>query len=187
MAKVIQCFMLDPTDQQVVHLRRYAGRREPGARCPSSSTGYHNAMVEIDRGPWADEAIADSHPHDDPRWPKTCACGYVFADTDHWQRFVQRLYRRSDTGGLETLHRPPPGAMWYADWTSMRGPDGRCLFVQTPAGPWSPDQPSSDGRPWTRTGTPPNVTATPSIGLVNPDGTGWAYHGWLRDGQLVEC
>jgi len=191
-SEVIQCFLLEPTDDQVVYLRRYAGSSEPHGLCASTDAGYHNAMVEIERGPRDDDsASGDNHPHDDPRWPAACSCGYVFKDTDHWQRFLQRLYRRSDTGGLETLHRPPAGAMWYADWMdwmSAKGPDGRCLYVQTPGGPWSPDMPSTDGSPWKRTGTPPNVTASPSIGIKHRDGrSGWRYHGWLRDGKLVEC
>ena len=44
-----------------------------------------------------------------------------------------------------------------------------------------------DGKGWTRTGTPPKVTANPSIGLGKVDGGGWAYHGWLTNGFLIEA
>lgn len=64
---------------------------------------------------------------------------------------------------------------------------GRCLVVQTPAGEWVVDSPSAnEKKPWQRTGEPPFVTASPSILFDGAHG-GRAYHGWLRDGQLVEC
>lgn len=188
MGSVIDCFMLEPSDQQEVSLRRYVGFREEGP-CPASGLRYHNAKVVIERRPFEEAACGDSHPHDDPRWPKQCPCGRAFRDDDHWQWSVLTLYRRSDTGELIVLEDAPPGAMWYADWYSdtWKGPDGRCLVVKTPAGEWVADAPSSNGTGWTRTGTPPKVTARPSIGQKKLDGPGWRYHGFLTNGQLVEC
>lgn len=89
----------------------------------------------------------------------------------------------------------PVGAMWDCDWMRdhkmdsglayNRNPDGVVLAVRTPGGDWVVDGPSFCNRvesgSWSRTGTIPNVTATPSIDIPGK------YHGWLRDGYLVEC
>lgn len=99
------------------------------------------------------------------------------------------IYRRVGTGQTFVLGQAPVGAMYYADWLSGRGPDGHCLIVITPYGPWNVDggyQLPSPGH-WTRTGAPPNVTATPSIGQGRRDDGSWTYHAWLRDGVLVPC
>lgn len=98
-------------------------------------------------------------------------------------------YRRTDTGETFALGQAPAGAMYYADWMSSVGPDGHCLIVITPYGPWNVDGgfliPAAGN--WTRTGTPPRVTARPSIGQgQKPDGS-WTYHAFLTDGQLVDC
>jgi hypothetical protein len=92
------------------------------------------------------------------------------------------------------VNTAPVGAMWNCDWyrgehhengtAYDRHPDGLVLCVNTPGGHWLIDGPSfSNGREvgkWERTGVAPNITVTPSI--LQP-----RYHGWLRDGQLVEC
>jgi len=99
------------------------------------------------------------------------------------------LYRRTDTGETFVLGQAPPGAMYYADWLSARGPDGHCLIVVTPHGPLNIDngyQLPSPGH-WTRTGTPPKVTMRPSIGQGQKDSGGWSYHAWLNDGVLEDC
>jgi hypothetical protein len=102
------------------------------------------------------------------------------------------VYRRTDTGETFVLGQAPPGAMYYADWLVQFGDvgaDGHCLIVITPYGPWNVDggfQLPQPGK-WVRTGAPPKVSATPSIGQgQQPDGS-WAYHAWLRDGVLVPC
>lgn len=100
-----------------------------------------------------------------------------------------RVFRRTDTGETFVLGRAPIGAMYYADWLSDRGPDGHCLIVITPYGPWNVDseyQIPVPGR-WMRTGTPPKVSATPSIGQGHRADGSWTYHAWLRDGVLVPC
>lgn len=185
---IIECFFLEPTDQAEESLRRYCS----GSDCPGDWS-YHNVDVVIGRTTLADDTNGsggDRHPHDDPRWPKSCTCGYVFKDEDHWQHNIKRLFRRSDNGGLTTLRGAPVGAMWYADWLPWKGPDGHCLVVKTPAGDWPVDGPASNSKSkvgWQRSGTPPNVTAHPSIGMGQDDKGRWTYHGWLRDGKLVEC
>ncbi|HXF71498.1 MAG TPA: hypothetical protein VNO79_02680 [Actinomycetota bacterium] len=181
----IRCFMLEPTGRERLSLRRYSARSK-GGPCPGEM-GYHDARAVIGEARDEGEPIGDTHPHDDPRWPSACACGYVFAPDDHWQLFREDIYRRADTGEEVTLGEAPPGAMWYADWMGRRGPDGHCLAVKLPGGfDWLVDYPAmGTDQPWQRTGTPPDVTASPSIGV--PDGHGgYRYHGFLRAGWLEE-
>ena len=89
-----------------------------------------------------------------------------------------------------TIQPAPIGAMWGCDWFAGchessglrydRNPDGLVLCVRCPGGDWLIDGPSDSGGSWSRTGVAPNITVTPSI--LQP-----RYHGWLRDGHLVEC
>jgi hypothetical protein len=101
-------------------------------------------------------------------------------------------YRRTDTGETFVLGQAPVGAMYFADWLHGRGPDGHCLIVVTPHGPWNVDggfQWPSAGK-WTRTGEPPRVTARPSIGQGGKGPNGgppWSYHAFLTDGALEDC
>ena len=57
------------------------------------------------------------------------------------------------------------------------------LAVMTPAGLVCLDCPASDEphEYWTRTGTPPMITVTPSLNVNNEQ-----WHGWLRDGELIK-
>ncbi len=196
----IACFLLEPTGRSVRALRRYFTSadnlvREANRCLPQ---GYHDAQVPLDVVEADVDARAvvsgDLWPHDDPRWPATCACGYVFTTDDAWQVFCQSEYRRTDTGELMTLQSSPPGAMWWAPWlagewggeayrTSRAGQPH--LIVKTPAGEWDVDGPSSNNNAagWTRTGEPPLVTARPSIGIGEP----FRFHAYLTDGVLVEC
>lgn len=82
-------------------------------------------------------------------------------------------------GTTTTLDEASPGAMWF-----MRGD----LHVRLPNGyDWNIDGPTADGKGWTREGKPPDVSAQPSIGLPwPPDEHEDYYHGFLRDGKLIE-
>lgn len=182
----IPCIFLEPSEFAEVTLRRYSSES-----C-SGHWSYHNASALIGTVPYPhsdyDGEGHPNHPHDDPRWPAKCMqCEYVFKDEDVWQHNTLRLYQRTDHVALKTaLGSAPVGSMWYADWYPWKGPDGHCLIVKTPAGDWIVDAPSyvdgqQTGTPWTRTGTPPFVTASPSIHFPGK------YHGWLQNGVLVEC
>lgn len=185
----IRCFLIEPSDQADTWLRRYTDR--PKA-CPKRSYG-HDASLRIERIDYPLSLKQNGEgrsPTDEerrhPAWPTRCsACdAYAFEDSDTWQVHIERLYRRTDTGELVRLNDAPPGSMYYADWypASFRphSPDGRSLVVVTPAGPWVIDGRSSNGSfPWRRTGTPPEVTVTPSIDQGS-------YHGWLRNGWLED-
>ena len=189
----VACFWVDPTGEGVVTLRRFTLDRDD---CPGD-VRYHNAGVDLgERRPQV--RVNGDHGHDhwqhgpepdeyagDSRWPTVCAaCPYVFDDReDRWQVRVEQLYRRADGGEEYTLRTVPPGAMWDAWWYPWKGDDGRSLCVALPPDGgldyWAVDGPSTDGGRWTRTGVPPLVTANPSI--LTP-----RYHGFLRDGELVE-
>lgn len=192
----IRCFLIVPTTQVRMSLRRY--KSGPDLReCPVH--GYHNASVEIGDAeestmPKLHEGQAvhgDLWPHDDPRWPIHCACGYAFVASDNWQFKPDRLYHREDTGELVTDRSAPGGALRYATWLRhfggghQPGPDGQFLQCKTPDGMWwTIDGPASnaprDQVGWTRTGVVPDVTARPSIQTPG-------YHGYLTNGWLEEC
>lgn len=186
----VKCFMLTPTERCRRWLRRYESQP-----CPriSGDYSYHQALVLGEDAPvihLSDGCITTQQFRvDDPRWPTHCPCGFLFSDKAARQTFDLEIYLTPDGKEVSIHCQPPPelarapiGAMWYADWMSWKGPDGRSLVVMTPAGEWGIDGPSSNvGRPWTRTGTPPNVTVNPSIHFVG------RYHGRLRNGELSDA
>lgn len=181
-----ECFLIEPTDRVRRWLRRYSHGDLHGFDC---AHGYHTAKTLIEDGPAIDRPGGSyatdpmECPRDDPRWPTHCTCGYAFRPDDPWQLFYQRLYRRTDTGADCTIEDAPIGAMWFSDWhltPRTTGPDGHSLSVMTPGGPWDIDWPSVSGGGWTRTGTPPHVTASPSIHAVGK------YHGFLQGGVLTD-
>lgn len=184
----IACFFLRPAAFAQETLRRFVFSKS-SSDCPKH--GYHTGSVDIGVVPFPLSDLegmpGQGIDHGDLRWPTTCACGYQFKPEDEWQHNLTRLYWRSDHLTLRTtLQGAPPGAMYYADWYDWKGPDGHCLVVVTPAGPWIIDGPSmnndgSKGNPWTRTGEIPKVTASPSIHFPGK------YHGFLRNGALVDC
>jgi len=175
-------FMTERTKWSRRSLRRYAS----GSKCTVRS--YHDASVVIDKqievppekqgGFLKDEYASDS------RWPKVCPCGYEFKNDDEWQVNVNALYSGSLDGELYPLRVMPPGAVWEAPWFDherYRGPDGKTWCVMMPGGhEWIIYGPSSDGKPWQVTGTLPNITVAPSIGLRGH------YHGFIRNGVITE-
>lgn len=206
----IQCFLLEPTDRVRIQLRRYTRNNTPD--CCSANPGqssYHTTAT-----PFAEETIERGNdgyisnglkpllPHDDPRWPKHCACGYEFQESDEWQRFVEEIYRRADTGEETTIRDAPIGAMWRALWMDdVYTPQGaHNLMVKTPGGEWHIDgQASNCTMPedrqqrnhhcWIRHGEPPNVTVDKN-GVTCGAGAGSIaignYHGFLRNGYLED-
>lgn len=137
-------------------------------------------------------------PHDDPRWPKVCeGCGGEFRPEHQWQVHIQHLYQTLG-GGPVALNDLPVGAMWYQDFG--HGPHGRWLlernghrwedrmeigrirlehlFVRTPGGVCDLDTIATNGDGWEVTGSPPLVTANPSLLQEG------RWHGWLRSGIL---
>lgn len=94
------------------------------------------------------------------------------------EMYFSEHYDETRTKEFDRLLSPE----YRRDWYGKRPP----LFVVTPAGPWCVDAQSTDGHGnytghgWTVTGTPPNLTASPSINMVG------IYHGWLKNGVLTD-
>lgn len=191
------CFLITPTDRAFRFLRRYTFAHGTADACPTRPGAYgHSAKVEIEPGPDARDAEGNwralDWPRDDSRWPTHCACGYGFQADDPWICDQHAIYLTPD-GRECSIHfgafapgdprAAPTGAMWDAPWLAefWHGSDGRCLMLRLPDGhDWTIDGPSrNDGTGWTRTGTPPKITARPSI--LSPN-----YHGWLTDGVLSD-
>jgi hypothetical protein len=209
-------FWLEPTDKVAAGLRRYHSSDGAGFDC---AAGYHSALVftaeatarfrDTDHGR-VPAAAADT-PHDDPRWPATCTCGYVFIDDDHRQDWQELIYRRADTGEEYLLRQrtsadvggpptAPAGAMWDAWWMGdrYRGPDGIALMVRLPNGrDWMVDSEASNctrkgerHECWVRHGDP-------RTGHVHVDKDGDTcsagagsilagdYHGFMHNGVLT--
>jgi hypothetical protein len=193
---MIECLFFARTEQIKRTLRRwtFGDGEHPHDKCEASGYGYHNAHSPFDvrvavRLPNGCFPVQLGPARTDPRWPQRCACGYQFQDDDEWQVFVEWLYRHPQTGALVIESEFPLGAMWWVDHYpasfdsklhAERG-GGPHLFVKTPGGPWDIDAKSSNGDGWTRTGTPPHITAHPSILIEG------RYHGWLKDGVLSPC
>jgi hypothetical protein len=200
----VRCYLLEITERAQLSLRRYSS----GSKCPLPN-GYHDNSVVIGETPVTTDRNGyfriqeEKPPHDDPRWPTRCDCGYQFTDDDVWQLSWHVIYRRTDTGEETTLRDAAPGAMYYADWYSdvpeWCGPDGRALMVKTPDGhTWHVDGEASNctrkgdktHKCWIRHGTPPLVTVDKN-GVTCAAGAGSIltpkWHGFLRNGVLVEC
>jgi hypothetical protein len=197
-----KCFLVTPTGRAALFLRRYVS--SAGSQC-TGSMSYHNALVYIQDvdivflekpGYW-DVPRLDI-PHDDPRWPMHCSCGYEFQPTDSWQEFTDRI----DTDGVkEFRHRElPVGAMYYASWMpSNMFWDNKTddhLMVITPGGEWNVDSRASNctmpddraHRCWVRHGEVPNVHVD-KAGFTCAAGAGSImcgnYHGFLHNGHLT--
>ncbi len=197
MGSSYDCFVIVPTNRVERRLRRFVFSNEAHAKCPGPY-GYHNGHATFPEGRCRIEKGSDGYgvwrfddeweipPHDSPQWPSKCDdCDYQFQPEDEWQLFHDVIYRRADgTGEVMTLMNCPIGAMWDADWYPEKGPDGHSWCVALPPGGgldyWHIDGYAKGGGKWTRTGVAPKITANPSI--LTP-----RYHGWLRDGKLVEC
>lgn len=196
----VKCFMLEPTEKIDRKLRRYSRDNTPDC-CPTNpgQYSYHNASVPLDVATKDEDT---QWPHDDPRWPKMCKCGYEFKDSDNWQLFTETVWRRTDTGEETTLRNAPGGAMYFADWyEGMKwacGPDGKSLCVVLPNGrTWMIDSRANnctlpndnEHKCWVRHGTPPEITVD-KAGLTCGAGAGSIlsgdYHGFLRNGFLED-
>jgi hypothetical protein len=184
---MIKVFWLEPVLRDRFTLRRFTGNPRDGRPgCSTKVAGgvavewaFHDAEVVIGEGPrdaadpW-DGAVDHEPPHDDPRWPTHCACGYAFVEADRWHAHRSHLYQAMQgphAGQCFTLQDAPIGAMWDASWLRREecpsannvhvGPDGLCLIVKTPGGDWAVDAQCSnctrpqelpvEGKPgWTR-------------------------------------
>lgn len=191
----VRCFLLTPTDRVARWLRRSTSALAVGVRL-CEPAGVHEAATRIEDGPLVlgeGGAIGTeplNWPPEDPRWPKKCRhCDHAFPGLRGGQLLYHRLYRTPEWNLVVTCPAPPPGinaapvgAMWFSEWQGNRGfqgPDGRCLCLMTPEGEWCIDAPGSDRSTWTRTGTPPDVTVTPSVRFDR-------WRGKVENGFLID-
>lgn len=214
----VQCFLLEPTNRVKRKLRRYSNNNRWDSAlnksvydnpCPLSG-GYHDAETLIEDGlaEMTDNGSykggGDFWPHDDPRWPMHCACGYAFPDSDAWQLFNELVYRRTDTGDEMTLRDAAPGAMWWCPWMGdcWHPQLGKLFSVKLPDGTdWMPDMQASNctmpddhnqerHHCWVIEGaTLPRITVGKG-GVTCGAGAGsiqsTRYHGFLRNGYLED-
>jgi hypothetical protein len=205
-----QTYWLEPTDRVQLSLRRHTHWDELRPDHP-----YHSASMPIGEIPATYETHDSEHrtlatvspehqaPREDPRWPTSCDCGYVFTNDDEWQHFQDLLYRRIDTGAETPLRDASPGGSWDAWWMPpafrANSPDGLYLMVILPNGRhWAVDSEASNctrkGEPhqcWVRHGNPRDCQLTvDKNGDTCAAGAGSIqagdYHGFLRDGVLTE-
>jgi hypothetical protein len=197
---------LEPKDQVSRALRRFTFGVK--GTCPVQDTWGHDAKVSIEDGPRIEKEDGTYYtepsewPHDDPRWPTHCACGYEFQPDDHWQLAYEIIYVRADTGEEMSWADAPAGAMWYAPYLAdvWAGPDGNCLIVRLPGRhDWTVDGPAANctmpddaGQKhhhcWVRHGEPPNITVDKNGKTCNAGAGSIAtdtWHGFLRGGYLV--
>lgn len=207
-----KCFFIEPTVKIYRALRRYTSSGTIGVNVCSTNGWYHQKSTPLDiiEGDQNDKDKRQ-HPHDDPRWPTQCDCGYVFTTNDVYQVSTDTIYRRLDNGEDVTLRNAPDGAMWYADWMIHGrtkddsnqiwiGPDGHCLVVKVVGGhDWMVDGQCNNctmphdkvHKCWVRHGDPrtSNITIDKN-GYTCQAGAGSIltpnWHGFLRDGWLVE-
>jgi hypothetical protein len=207
-------FLLEPTERQRQSLRRYTRSRWDNENnrsvydnpCPVSGAS-HDAETAIEDGDVTRTeegyVYSGAWPHEDPRWPAHCQCGYAFVEDDQWQLFVSEIYRRSDTGEEMTLRESPPGAMWWCPWMGDRWHPqlGQLFTIKLPDGTgWMPDMQANNctmpddadqerHHCWVVKGVPPNLTVskdgpTCAAGAGSIQSTN--YHGFLQDGYLTD-
>lgn len=201
----IKCFFLEPTGMVRRSLRRYVASFQRDT-CPTSPIGYHDATVFIDVVDRASDAQQQEWSRADERWPVKCQwCQHTFTVDDQWQLFREALYRPSHGGEEITLRDAPAGAMWWAPWYDglSGGPFlgqqlAHTLVVKTPGGEWMPDMRASnctmpfddDHHCWVLHGLVPNVTVDKNGKTCGAGGGSISqsgYHGFLRNGELVEA
>lgn len=186
----IRCFLVEPSGRAKLSLRRYANFHLPAEdrACSVHPYGYHNAEVQVGEIPviWSPDGYLENLPtprHDDPRWPQTCPCGYVFTETDEWQINQEEIYVPAEGNeGIEPFAWPhrdlPAGAMYFPTWLQNKHgenatpgytepTDGKVLAVMVPKNP--------DG-----TGSTQWIV---DAYCSNCDRKGQRHHCWCRHGQ----
>jgi Family of unknown function (DUF6527) len=74
------------------------------------------------------------------------------------------------------------GDMWRWERADRDGREAWAVMLPGRRIWWTTDH-AAGGGGWEATGEPPAITVTPSIWVSPPDG----WHGWIRDGQLVDA
>ncbi len=195
MGAPIALWIAEPTGRCRVTLRRYER-----SRTGTTNEHWHDATVVLSddepctprREDGTRPARRRSLPRDDPRWPQACdGCGARFAPDDEWQ--VNELDWYEGTGGRWCWGvgwwDVPAGAIFRSPWRDQDGleawmvalPNGRTwCTLERASVPGS----LTLGPRWQVTGEPPAITVHPSINDQSPTRP---WHGWIRDGKLVDA
>lgn len=208
LAAPVKVFFCEPTGRDKRYLRRYTSSE----RCAGmgGDYSYHNASTFLDEAPTGD-GRGEWCPSD-PRWPAKCEnCDYRFTEADAKLLFTREIYRRVDTGALETWEYMPFGAVRHCAYLleyrdHWRGDDGRILEVKIPANYasgqtcWIIDSQCSNctkkedqtHRCWVRHGRPEDGTLhvdkkgnTCSAGAGSIQVPG--FHGYLHNGHITNA
>jgi hypothetical protein len=186
--KGIPLFIAEPTGRCRLVLRRFCYGRKGHSHDASAVIGEDEPVTQC--GPDGVKPVTDGRiPHDDPRWPRSCACGEPFSDSDEWQ--VNELDWYEGGGhrfcwGIGSWNGPP-GAMVKADWRDVPESRPPSYIVFLPNGAyWCTNDRASGpdgtiGPYWDVTGTAPDITVSPSIDDRDP---ARPWHGWIRSGML---
>lgn len=100
-----------PTGRYWRYLRRYQTESDipiGAPRCPSTGDGLHTRMALIGE---VDGSNYSHIPDNDPRWPRVCACGYQFKESDGRQIFNDEIYERFDDGVEVSMRSFRPGTV----------------------------------------------------------------------------
>ncbi len=189
----IPLFIVEPTRTCMLQIRRFQyGTDTNGHRHDTTVTIDYNTPVLL-RKPDDTRFVQDSDdrvPRDDPRWPAACACGYLWQDTDRWQVNEVEWY---EGGGQRFAWGignwdGPPGAMIRSIWRDQPDRPPAYLVFLPNGRPWNTNdrayrEGDALGPYWTVAGEAPMITVTPSI----DDRSSRPWHGWVRNGMLVEA
>ena len=195
----IKCFLIEPNGIEWRWYRRFTFGSD-GVCADSPHQSGHDAQLPAPDGPLHENISAYNTPI--KHFPTHCTCGYEFQDGDEKQIFSLGQYVCDEKPGeLYNIREAPPGAIWRATWyediKSLCGVDGRAYIIQTPGGSWHIDGtasncnlPGVEHKCWCRHGEAPNFTVD-KTGVTCSAGAGSIlfpnYHGFLRDGYLVDC
>lgn len=209
----IRCFLLERTKFVQRDLRRYATGECPG-KYKSFHNANKFLDIVVDDSVYDRGDIPSIELRQSLDFPKKCDyCDYVFLDSDEWQINTNHLWEGIDANDVKItcrLEDAPIGAMWDAYWMPdvWKGADGKSIQVNLPPDGhnWSIDGVASncdkkddrDHRCWVRHGVPPVLTVDKDVinqpasalttcgaGAGSIQTTQW--HGFLRNGELVEC
>jgi hypothetical protein len=73
------------------------------------------------------------------------------------------------------------GAMWRVPERDDDGREAWAIVLPGAAGIWTTTDRAEGQAMWDVTGIPPNLTVSPSINAIGH------WHGWIRDGELVDA
>ena len=180
---------------------------DSSSECHGGDKKYHEALIYLGdsskNADWGFAGNQDDYAVD--KWPKVCACcGIPFTDKAYRQVHYHRRYNTAS--GV-----PEPGdcfyAPWYHDpedkrlycpWDNCNDPRGHLMVILPNGREWDTDSRASNctmkddkqHRCWVKHGDPPDLHVD-KAGHTCQAGAGSImsgdYHGFLHNGELVNC